>query len=99
MAPSGPPELRLSVSPQPFRTSATLSFTLPSAGRVRLTIHDVGGRRVAALADGAGFAAGTHSLAWDGLTSGGEPAPTGVYFARITTPGSGSLTVKVLRVH
>ncbi len=99
VAPDGPRALRLSVSPLPFRTSATFSFTLSSAGRVRLTVHDVRGRQVAVLADGAGFAAGTHSLAWDGLTSGGQQAPAGIYFARLATSGGGSLTVRVLRVH
>ena len=97
-APVGVHGLRLSVAPQPFRSTARLTFTLPGAAAVRLTVYDVFGRPAAVLADGADFAAGTHSLVWDGLTSGGQAAPAGLYWARLETPAAGSRTVKVLRL-
>ncbi len=90
--------LRFGVAPQPFRATARLSFTLPRASAVSLAIHDVRGRRIATLADGATYAEGTHVLEWNGLTSGGEPAPAGLYFARLATPAEGPRTVRVLRV-
>jgi hypothetical protein len=36
----------------PAHAHATIRFTMPVAGRVRLTLHDVLGRRVATLVDG-----------------------------------------------
>ncbi len=90
--------MQMSVSPQPFRSEARFSFTLPQESAVRLAVYDVRGRQVATLADGASFAAGAHALQWDGLTSAGAPAPAGLYFARLTTPADGSRTVRVLRV-
>ena len=71
--------LSLAVSPNPARASIALSFTLPVAGHVRLTLHDVSGREVARPADGE-FAAGPQRL----VTS--AAMRPGIYFARLQTP-------------
>ena len=98
VGPGGPRALEMSVSPLPFRSVARLSFTLPRASAVRLAIHDIAGRQVACLADGATLPEGAHTLSWDGRTARGEPAPAGLYFARLLTPTEGSRTVRLLRV-
>ncbi len=82
------------VSPSPARTSATIEFTLPRACNVRLTMHDVSGRRVATLADRT-FEAGTHSVAWHADPSASWSP--GVYFVRLETP-SGMARGKLLLV-
>jgi hypothetical protein len=68
--------LQLSVVSNPVRGRAHFSFALPTAGRARLAIYDLGGRAFATLADGP-FESGQHEVHWD------TPARPGVYFARI----------------
>lgn len=75
------------VVPNPFNASTTVSFTLEHAGRVRVDVFDLLGRRVATLAEGA-YTRGGHHVAWqaDGLSSG-------VYLVRLTAGGA-SQTVR-----
>jgi flagellar hook assembly protein FlgD len=49
---------------------------------VAVSVHDVTGRRVRALA-GRAFAAGPAALPWDGRDEAGRKVPAGVYFFRI----------------
>ncbi|MBK6765590.1 MAG: T9SS type A sorting domain-containing protein [bacterium] len=57
--------------PNPFNPSTQISFSLPEASSVTLTVFDPLGRSVATLADGS-FAAGAHELSFDasGLSNG-----------------------------
>jgi 3',5'-cyclic AMP phosphodiesterase CpdA len=74
-----------------------LRFTIPEAGRVRLELLDVSGRRVATLFDGAA-AAGATDVAWDGRSGAATPAAPGVYLARIVSPsGTAACRVAVVR--
>ncbi len=87
----------MSVSPNPFRGSTSISFDAPGASiDARLDVLDVTGRRVATLAralrDGASGRA-----AWDGRDEGGAPLPAGVYLLRLET-GSANATQKVVLV-
>lgn len=69
--------------PNPVRSQAEIGFQIPVAGRVRLTIHDVSGRLVRELADGA-YEAGAHTLRWDRNDGQGRPVASGVYYYRMT---------------
>lgn len=69
--------------PNPFNPLTTLRFALPRSGHVRLTIHDVSGRRIATLANG-DFAAGTFEKSWDGTSDSREGVASGIYFARLS---------------
>ncbi len=68
--------------PNPFRQRTSLTIALPKPTKVRLVLHDVGGRVVRTLADGA-YAAGVHAIAWDARDDAGRPVGPGMYFARI----------------
>lgn len=82
--------LALAPTPNPSRAGVRFAVTLPAAGRARLVIHDVSGREVARLLDGA-REAGTFSLAWEGRV---EP---GLYFATLECAGARA-TTRVVRL-
>src|SRR5262249_44400017 len=67
--------------PTPTRDRVTLSWSQPDAGPVRLVVHDVSGRTVRVLEDGAVLGHGAHEHTWDGRTASGAMAPAGLYFA------------------
>ncbi|MBD3348497.1 MAG: hypothetical protein GF400_04800 [Candidatus Eisenbacteria bacterium] len=77
--------LALSVKPNPVEDRCELAFTVPRAGEVRAAVHDVSGRLVRVLADGA-FSAGRARLEWDGRAGSGEAVASGVYFVSVETP-------------
>ncbi len=95
-APAPPPALRLAISPNPAAGPSRLAWTLPAAGRARLEVLDLSGRRVATLHDGE-LPAGAHARAWDGRDDAGRRAPPGVYLARLVTPGAVA-TARLVRV-
>lgn len=72
--------------PNPFNPATTVVFELGAAAAGRLAIHDAAGRRVAVLAEGL-LAAGRHAADWDGRDDAGREMASGVYFARLETPG------------
>ncbi|MCL4305584.1 T9SS type A sorting domain-containing protein [bacterium] len=74
-----PSELLLSVFPNPFNPTTTISFSLWKSEIVRLELFDILGRRIATLADDL-FTAGLHEVHFDG-----SKYASGVYFAKLTT--------------
>lgn len=90
------PIIDLQCSTNPFSQSTTISYTLPQAGRVALSIWDAGGRCVRTLID-TNEAEGNHSIRWDGADNRGNLLPTGIYFLRIDADRS-MLTRKVVLV-
>jgi len=70
--------------PNPFNPKTTIAFNLTEAGDVTLEVYDVAGRRVATLID-RHMGAGVHQANWDGMTSEGERAASGVYFYKLAT--------------
>lgn len=84
-SPSGPDHLiTLTSTPNPFNPRTQLSFAVPVAGHVRVSIHDLLGRRVAVLLDEP-RPAGTGAVIWAGDDRQGTPVASGVYFARLET--------------
>jgi len=82
--------------PNPFRSVTTIVFELPAARSVTLVIHDLNGRVVRRLAEGA-YAAGAHRLSWDGRDQSGCPVVSGIYFAHLVA-GEFTSTVRIVRV-
>jgi hypothetical protein len=74
------------IYPNPSRSQSVIQYVLPRAGPVRLSIHDLLGRRVAQLANGL-EAAGAHSATWEGRDARGAAVPAGVYWARLESGG------------
>jgi hypothetical protein len=81
----GPAVLALArPQPNPASGGSMLHFSLPAAGRARLEIIDLAGRRlwqqVAELGPGA------HSVRWNGTNDSGGRVGSGLYFVRLVTP-------------
>ncbi len=68
--------------PNPIGGRGELVYGLPRAGRVRLVVYDLQGRRVATVVDRV-EAAGWHSATWDGRDAWGRTVASGTYFARL----------------
>ena len=83
-------DARLTASPNPTRGGTRVAFALPTAGRTRVALYDVGGREVRVLADG-DLMAGPQQLMWDGRDSDGRTVASGVYLCRISAGGVATL--------
>ena len=72
--------------PNPFNPTTILSFTVPPPGdHVSISVHDVSGRLVRTLHEGAA-SPGSHDVAWDGRDALGNRVASGIYFARMEAP-------------
>lgn len=80
-----------------FRKSALISFSLPLASQVVLSVFDAGGRLVAEPVTRASFASGRHEVLWRGLDRRGVHVPAGAYFVRLRADGAEQVT-KVVRL-
>jgi len=81
------PVRHLAAGPNPTRSAASISYTLPRSGFVDCAVYDGAGRRVAELARGR-QAAGEQSLRWD--AAGVQP---GVYMVKLSGAVCGSVRV------
>lgn len=78
--------------PNPFFRCARLHFALPTAGRVRIVVYDIRGRRVATPFNGM-LTAGVHALPWEAA-----PLAPGVYQVSLhTEQGAGRTKLLLLR--
>jgi hypothetical protein len=68
--------------PNPFNPTTTITFALPKASHVELTIFDVRGQVVATLLD-EDHGPGIFSVQWEGLDNQRQPVASGVYLCRI----------------
>ena len=78
--------------PNPFNPTTTITFSVPEEARVRLTVFDVIGRRIAVLTDQA-YSAGVHELNWDASAHA-----SGIYFYRMEAAGKLIQTQKMTLV-
>ena len=84
--------------PNPFNPSTAISFSLPTAQRVRLSVYNVEGKRIRTLMDEIIPATpGKIEVEWDGRNEQGEFAASGTYVYRLETGGK-VLTRKMLLV-
>ena len=72
--------------PNPFNPETTISYTLESAGPVKVSVFNLQGQVLQVLYDG-NQSAGEHTMRWDGKLANGEAASSGTYLYRIETAG------------
>jgi hypothetical protein len=83
--PANSKSIPVSISyPNPFNTSSTIKYFLPSASNVSIDIYDIAGRKIETLLYEKQNA-GEHCVVWNA-----EKIPSGVYFYRIK---AGNLTI------
>lgn len=68
--------------PNPFNHRTLIGYDVARRGRVTLEVWDVGGRRVAVLADRI-HEPGSFTAEWDGRDASGRPAGSGIYVCRL----------------
>ena len=79
------------VYPAPAMNSATIPFSLATAGAARVDVYDVAGRIVTTLA-AEEMTAGQHSLVWNLEDGNGALIPSGIYHVRIASAGWTGIT-------
>ena len=70
--------------PNPFNARTEIRYALPVDSDVQLEIYNILGQKVTTLADGK-QKAGYHSLIWNGTTTSGDIAATGMYLYKLST--------------
>jgi hypothetical protein len=83
-APGGGSSTRVALAnaPNPARDATDIVFNLAADERLELSIYDLSGRTVRALAKGT-FSAGPNTVHWDGTDASGHPVAPGIYMARL----------------
>ncbi len=84
--------LKLTVYPNPVRNAATIHYSIPRKGAVRLIITDVTGKHLFTVADKT-KPAGDYYYIWDA-----SRFPAGIYFAKLSVSGK-SKFVKLVRTN
>jgi len=90
----GAASLHLSVSPNPARGRAGISFVIPQSGDAKVSVFDIRGRNIATLTEGP-IPAGPQSITWNGLDSSMRPVSPGLYLIRLEC-GPATETQKVI---
>jgi len=83
-------------APNPFNPRTTINFSLPTAGHVHLTVHDLRGRLVKTLASEA-MPAGAHAISFDGTGTDGRRLASGTYVYQLRT-GTETLSGRMMLV-
>ncbi len=79
--------------PNPFNPETTIRYGLPERARVKLTIYNLVGQKIATLVD-AEQAPGYYRVKWDGRDELGRTVPSGLYLYRFEA-GNYSVTRKM----
>ncbi len=70
--------------PNPFNPSTTIEFNLPTKSNVTINIYNLLGQEINQLVNQV-YSVGNYKVTWDGRTSNGSQASTGIYLYRIKT--------------
>jgi hypothetical protein len=94
---SGPVDHLYTVGPNPTRGAVRIRFHLAQPGEATLRIHDLEGRCIRTLAQGA-RAAGEQTCVWDGTDDRGRRRAAGMYWARLSTARGYASSLRLLRL-
>jgi len=88
---------RIWSSPNPFKSSTNVEFSLDAPANLEVAIFAVDGSLVRVLAKQS-FPAGASRIGWDGTDRSGRMVASGTYLARISGPGV-TATARVTHIH
>ncbi|MBN1482803.1 T9SS C-terminal target domain-containing protein [candidate division KSB1 bacterium] len=71
--------------PNPFNPTTEIQFKLNTPGMVSLTVYNAIGQHIRSLVQNEFRQAGIHAVTWNGRDDAGSPAPSGLYFYRLTS--------------
>jgi len=74
----GPP------SPNPFRGTMDMEYSVATSGYARIEVFDVAGRKVRTLL-GRYMTSGSHVISWDGTNEAKDHVSAGIYFVRLVS--------------
>ena len=83
--------LALCANPNPFYSTASISFELSEPGWTSVAVYDLSGRIVRTL-ENSELGTGQRSIVWDGRRENGEPVSAGLYLCRIQSGGISETT-------
>lgn len=83
--------------PNPFSGITTIGFILPEAAVVSITVYDISGKLVNTVVENNQLPEGYHEVNWNGDRNSGEPAASGIYFCRISTP-EGVTSIRMMMI-
>ncbi|MFZ1683827.1 MAG: PQQ-binding-like beta-propeller repeat protein, partial [Candidatus Zixiibacteriota bacterium] len=83
--------------PNPFNPTTRIYFDLKVSTTVTMVVYDILGRKVKTLLDHESWEYGRCYVNWMGDYERGNPAPSGVYFFKLTTPEF-EKTVKAIKM-
>lgn len=81
--------------PNPANPAVTITFDLARERDLNLGVYDMRGRRVVELRRGS-YAAGRHTVTWQGRDQDGRAVASGVYLVRLTATGLESAQIVTL---
>jgi predicted outer membrane repeat protein len=73
-------------TPNPFNPMTVIKYNLPEAGLVRVTVHDMSGRKIRDLVNSQQVA-GPHEVAWRARDTEGRSLASGLYFVLLSWKG------------
>jgi endoglucanase len=76
----------LNIYPNPFKTSATISYFVPEKSHTDITIFDISGKRTKILVSLVQLP-GNYTVLWDCKNACGMSVKSGIYFCRLITSG------------
>jgi len=82
--------------PNPFNPSTAITFSVPRAAELQISIYNILGQRIKTLFEGH-KEAGVHTVQWNGLDDGGVQVAAGLYLMRMES-ASQTLSRKMLLV-
>jgi len=83
--------------PNPFNGATRISYRLDGPADVEISVLNSAGRRIRTLFSGPAQPGSRHSD-WDGMDESGNPAPSGIYIARVTVENSGGRRVRAVKM-
>jgi len=83
----------LSSYPNPFNPSTNISYSIPTAGIVTVSVYNMLGQNIATLVN-EHLTVGSYTAVWNGVNAAGNAVPSGIYLVKMNH-ADGTLSQKI----